>query len=179
MLVRKLAKQIADAAELVASAMLAALVAVAFFGVVDRYLLKTGQAWPEELSRFLLIWVSFLAAAAASFHLGHYTVSYFADQILGRGRPRRYLGALVFLASALCMVLLVPPAYALVERGRAQASPVLDIPLALVFAPLLIGISVMCLFFVVFAAEMFLGVRELPGASGGGAAWTADESRGR
>ena len=46
--------------------LLLAMCGATVMGVLDRFVLGVGLAWPEEVSRFLLIWVSLLAAAIPS-----------------------------------------------------------------------------------------------------------------
>ncbi len=159
--IRRFSQLLVDAAELAASTLLAGLVVVVFVGIVDRYVLRTGQAWPEELSRYLLLWTSFLAAAAAAYRLSHYTVNYFAD-VLIKGKPRRYLGALVSFASAGLFAYLVPKALALVEVGDRMSSPSMGLPMSLVFGSVLAGVGGMAFFF--FAAGLeILGGSSQPG----------------
>mgnify|MGYP000981630895 CR=1 FL=1 len=53
--------------------MLASMVVIVFGNVIFRYFLNTSIAWSEEVSRFMLIWLSFLGAVIAFMkneHLG-------------------------------------------------------------------------------------------------------------
>ena len=50
--------------------------------VFFRYVLNNSLSWPEELARFMLVWMTFIAAAPAlkrGFHVG---VDYFVDQFV-------------------------------------------------------------------------------------------------
>ncbi|MBA3432120.1 MAG: TRAP transporter small permease subunit, partial [Actinobacteria bacterium] len=126
---------------------------VVFIGVLDRYALKTGQAWPDELSRYLLIWVSFLAAAVSAQRLGHYTVAVLADWLVGSGRARRYFAAAVSFGSAGLFALLIPGTLYLVDVGSRQASPVLGVPMWLIFSSSLIGAGALTFFFLAAGLE--------------------------
>lgn len=157
--VRRFSQLLVDAVELTASTLLAGLVVVVFVGIVDRYVLRTGQAWPEELSRYLLLWISFLAAAAAAYRLSHYTVNYFADLLI-KGKARRYLGAIVSFASAGLFAYLVPKAVALIDVGDRMSSPAMGIPMSLVFGSALAGVGGMAFFFFAAGLEMLGGLRQ-------------------
>ena len=161
--VKRFSRRLADAIELIASALLAALVLVVFTGVVDRYLLKTGMTWPEEASRYLLLWTSFLAAALSAYRASHYTAGFFADQVLGGSRVRRWLAAATLFASAGLFALLVPKAITLVNVGSREASPSIGLPMSLVFGSLLVGIVGMTIFFLAAGLEIAAGDREADG----------------
>ncbi len=156
--IKRFSQRLADAVELAASALLFLLVIVVFTGVVDRYLLKTGMVWPEELSRYLLLWTSFLAAASAAHRAAHYTVGFFADRLLGTRRARRWLAAAVFFASAGLFALLVPKAATLVDLGSRQASPSIGMPMSAVFASVLVGMVGVAFFFFSAALESLAAV---------------------
>lgn len=51
----------------VAALFLGAVVIVVLIGVVARYILHISLPWAEELARFLLVWLTFMGAAAATF----------------------------------------------------------------------------------------------------------------
>lgn len=63
--------------------LLAVIVATTLLGVVDRFVFGLGLPWPEELSRFLLIWTSLLAAAVAAKQRKHFQVMILIER-LGR-----------------------------------------------------------------------------------------------
>jgi len=51
------------------------ITAVVFLQVVFRYLLRQPLFWSEELPRYLLIWMTFLAAALAQKHDAHKSIT--------------------------------------------------------------------------------------------------------
>ncbi len=60
-------------AELIVTALVAAVVATMTWGVFSRFVLHAPLAWSEELSRYLLVWLSFLGASVAfrrGLHMG-------------------------------------------------------------------------------------------------------------
>lgn len=112
----------------VTTGLLGLMCATALLGVADRFLLGLGLPWPEELSRFLLIWTSLLAAVVAAKQRKHFRVTILLDRL---GRPGEVLIDLVG-----CAVLLVVLAYGmkLVQVFNAQRSPALGIPMSWVYA---------------------------------------------
>lgn len=108
--------------------LLAVIVATTLLGVADRFVLGVGLPWPEELSRFLLIWTSLLAAAVAAKQRKHFQVTILIER-LGRAGE--------ILVSGLCLAgLLVILGYGvqLVRVFHSQRAPALGIPMSWVYA---------------------------------------------
>lgn len=59
---------------------LTALVSMLFVQVILRYFFHNPLDWPDEASRFLLIWITFLGAASAVWHKGHLGINYFINK---------------------------------------------------------------------------------------------------
>lgn len=118
---------------IVTGVMLVAMMGDVLFGIADRYILRIGTAWPEEVGRYLLIWVSFLAAALVVRHQAHFAVSYFVDAwasaSLKRGL-RLFAHVLTFSVG----VSFVAAGGPLIETGALQISPGSEIPMSWVFA---------------------------------------------
>jgi TRAP-type C4-dicarboxylate transport system permease small subunit len=107
---------------------LAMMVVTTLIGVVDRFIIGSGQPWPEELARFTLIWTSLLSAAVAAKHGAHYRLTFVYDR-LGRAG-----GAAI---DALCIASLGVVCWqgvALVRIFNNQISPALGIPMSYVYA---------------------------------------------
>ncbi len=87
-----------------AKAILLTMIVVVGMQVVFRYGLRRGLSWPEELSGFLLIWLTFLVADILVKRSGHIDVRYFSDKLSQRAQlvisfvvNLYLLGFLVFL----------------------------------------------------------------------------------
>ncbi len=81
--------------------MLASMVVIVFGNVIFRYFLNSAIAWSEEVSRFMLIWLSFLGAVIAFMkneHLGLDLLVKYLPPIASR--------ALVVLADVLVIIAL-------------------------------------------------------------------------
>ena len=55
-------------------------------GVLWRYGFNSALSWSEELSRFLLVWVSFLGAAMATYRGSHIGIAVVFDRLPARAR---------------------------------------------------------------------------------------------
>ena len=107
---------------------LAMMVVTTLIGVLDRFVIGSGQSWPEELARFTLIWTSLLSAAVAAKHGQHYRLAFIYDRV---GR----IGAAVI--AVLCITSLAVVCWqgiALVRIFNNQISPALGIPMSYVYA---------------------------------------------
>ncbi len=81
------------------------MIALVFYNVLSRYLLKTDVSWSSELCTLLLIWMSFVGGAMATRRNAHLGVTEF---IMGlRPSVRARVDALVLALSALALGLLV------------------------------------------------------------------------
>lgn len=54
--------------------LLAGIVVLVVLQVIARYLLRISLPWPEELARFLLIWLTFAGAVVGTWHRAHFRV---------------------------------------------------------------------------------------------------------
>lgn len=119
--------------EIVTGVMLVGMMVDVIFGIADRFLFHTGAAWPEEVGRYLLIWVSFLAAAIVVKHEEHFAVMYFVDSWAREPLKRKlrlFSHALNFAVGVGLLVAGIP----LIETGALQISPGSEIPMSWVFA---------------------------------------------
>jgi TRAP-type C4-dicarboxylate transport system permease small subunit len=67
--------------ETLALGLLAAIVLVVLLQVVGRYLLRISLPWPEELARFLLVWLTFAGAVVGTWHDAHFRVDVLATRL--------------------------------------------------------------------------------------------------
>lgn len=89
-----------------AALFLGAVIIVVLIGVVARYILHISLPWAEELARFLLVWLTFMGAAAATFKRTNIRV----DTIYARfpeGRLRIGFEILSISLTILALVILI------------------------------------------------------------------------
>ena len=74
------------ALERVCAALAAAMVLIIWYGVVERYIIRTGGAWTEELSRYVMIWLALLAVPCAAHYREHIGLELFLGWLSLRSR---------------------------------------------------------------------------------------------
>jgi TRAP-type transport system small permease protein len=133
-----------------------AIALVVFLQVLFRYLLRQPLFWSEELPRYLLIWMSFLAAALAQKHNAHINITLCLAPLSTRTRQ-----VLKILTDTVILVFL----WVLVYSGGLvtsitvhHRSTALQLPMGLVYAALPVGATLMSLYLTLQIAD---GVRRL------------------
>ena len=124
---------------------------VVFLQVLFRYLLRQPLFWSEELPRYLLIWMSFLAAALAQKHDAHINITLCLAPLSRRTRQ-----ALKILTDAVILAFLWVLIYSgsLVTSITAHhRSTALQLPMGLVYAALPVGAILMSLYLVLQIAD--------------------------
>lgn len=121
------------ALELVTGVLLVVMMGDVLFAIADRYIFGVGAAWPEEVGRYLLIWVSFLAAAIVVKQQEHFAIFYFVDSWASERLKcglRLFAHVLTFGVGVGFLAAGGP----LIETGALQISPGSEIPMSWVFA---------------------------------------------
>jgi TRAP-type C4-dicarboxylate transport system permease small subunit len=113
------------------------MVVTTLIGVIDRFIIGSGQPWPEEAARFTLIWTSLLASAVAAKRGQHYRLSFIYDRL---GRHGAAVIDLICIA-ALLVVCWYGISLVLVFNG--QTSPALGLPMSYVYAAVPVSSALM------------------------------------
>jgi TRAP-type C4-dicarboxylate transport system permease small subunit len=105
-----------------------------FAQVFWRVVLRDPLSWSEEISRYLFVWLTFIGAATAVAHWGHFQV----DVIIGKLPPRlalafRWLSYAAILFFAYIMLF---HGWELLQRIRTQFSPAMRLPMIIPYASL-------------------------------------------
>ena len=119
---------------------------VVFLQVLFRYLLRQPLFWSEELPRYLLIWMSFLAAALAQKTDAHINITLCLAPLSARARQ-----ALKILTDVIVLAFLWILMYSggLVTSITAHhRSTALQIPMGVVYAALPVGAVLMSLYLI-------------------------------
>lgn len=122
--------------------LLLAMCGATVMGVLDRFVLGVGLAWPEEVSRFLLIWVSLLAAAIAVRERKHFVV----DVVGTLWGGHRLAARLDVVTRAVCFLFLlgvVGYGLQLTIVFHPQRSPALGLPMSVVYAAVPVSAALM------------------------------------
>ena len=117
--------------------LLAAMSVIVFTNVVMRYTTHESLEWAEEVSRHMMIWLTFLGAGLVLRYGGH-----IAGENLQDARPRR--GGVVMRAVAAVLLLaffgfMVWYGWLYMQRTLFQLTAVTQIPFAYIYAAMPIG----------------------------------------
>lgn len=108
------------------------LVVSVFMQVIFRFVINSPLAWTEELARYSLVWLTFLGAAYAMSRKAHIGVEFFVNLFSGLGK--KILQTVATFISLIFFGLMIFSGYNLVSNTMVQTSPVLEIPMGLVYA---------------------------------------------
>ena len=75
-----------------------------FFQVLSRFILKVPLSWTEELSRFSLIWLTFIAASVALRANGHFAVDVISHKLSPRNKKLYQLGVMAIMLVYLVVI---------------------------------------------------------------------------
>lgn len=108
----------------IAAVLMAAIVIIMIVQVFARYVLADSLIWAEELSRYLLIWITFLFVGLA-YQRGDFIA---VDVLPSALTPRRrfFLKAVVMLPVLGFLFLIVTNGYSYATRFSAQTIPAID-----------------------------------------------------
>lgn len=136
----------------------AAIALVVFLQVLFRYLLQQPLFWSEELPRYLLIWMSFLAAAVAQRDEAHINITLVVNRLPAGGRRLAHLAANALMLAFLGVLIY---SGSLVTRITvAHRSTALQIPMAAVYIALPLGAALMALYLALQILEDLRRLRE-------------------
>lgn len=111
---------------------LAAMVLLIFLQILMRLVMSRSFPWTEEAARYLMIWLTFLAASFGFQRGAHIGVSVVVDRL-----PAPYRRVAQVTAGLVCLVffaLLVIYGIELMDRSMMQRSPALGIPMGYVYS---------------------------------------------
>jgi TRAP-type C4-dicarboxylate transport system permease small subunit len=137
LLVSRAAKILSRLTEDLSGLLLGAIVVVNVLQVVFRYLIGAPLGWTEEVMRYSVVWLTFLAATAALYRGEHMVID-----VLGPVLPDR-LQRLVYVVVLLCIGAfcwtLVAEGLPLAIRNASQTSPSARIPMIVPYVSVAVG----------------------------------------
>lgn len=111
--------------------------------------------WTEELSRYSMIWMTFLGAAYAVSTKAHIGMELFVDRMQGVAKKFMIIVAAIF--SGTFFIMMVIKGYELSMRVMEQTSAVLQIPMGIVYLVIPISGAVL------FVNLVYVTTKELKG----------------
>jgi TRAP-type C4-dicarboxylate transport system permease small subunit len=112
-----------------------------FAQVLSRFVLKTPLSWTEELSRFALIWLTFIAASVALREGGHFVVD-----LVSRYLPPKLINhyhKLILLVNLVFVMVLFFAGLQIVPVAHMQESAALNVHMSYVYLSIPCGAALM------------------------------------
>jgi TRAP-type C4-dicarboxylate transport system permease small subunit len=127
--------------EFVCGLLMAAITGVVFLQVISRYVFHHPFDWPEELARFLFVWVALLGAALALRHGAHFSI----EALVKRFSKRWQLITALLIHSLLALFILVVTVkgFELAIRIREQLSSGIEISMTFPYLAVPVSFAVM------------------------------------
>jgi len=127
--------------ELACGVLMVAITGVVFLQVVSRYVFSYPFDWPEELARYLFIWVALLGAALALKRGAHFSIDALVKRLPARWRLIVPLSIHAILA-AFTLVVAVK-GFQLAMRVSEQLSSGMEIPMTYPYLSVPVSFAVM------------------------------------
>nr|WP_217908889.1 TRAP transporter small permease [Halomonas maris] len=133
---------------------MAALIGVITLQIVSRVLF-TAVGWTEEVARFLLVWITFLAGTLAFQRGRHIAVTFVVDALPGRLRQIARIAALLIVLAFMITLIVIGYRYMQVQSFQKSAS--LRLSMTYVYAVMPICAAIMAWYALVDIIELLLG----------------------
>jgi TRAP-type transport system small permease protein len=130
-------------------AILAAMALMVFANVVLRFTTDRSILWVEEVSRYLMIWLTFLGAGIVLRYGAHVAIDALQERFPAQAPAIRAIIFVVLLAFFAAMLWL-GARYAMLTWG--QTTPVLQIPIGAVYLAMPIGFALLIVHLLLMAA---------------------------
>ncbi|MBR9902492.1 MAG: TRAP transporter small permease [Gammaproteobacteria bacterium] len=132
---------------------MAALIGVITLQIVSRVLF-TAVGWTEEVARFLLVWITFLAGTLAFQRGRHIAVTFVVDALPGRLRQIARLAALLIVLTFMITLIVIGYRYMQVQSFQKSAS--LRLSMTYVYAVMPICAAIMAWYALVDIIELLI-----------------------
>ncbi len=125
--------------EYTCAVLLSAMSVIVFWQVICRFLLHLPLRWSEELSIFILVWVTFLGASIGVKRGAHVGIEAFV--ILLPKKVQHFMKIVAYILSASFFVLLIFLGFSIVKSQMmtGQVSPAMRIPMYYAYLAVPIG----------------------------------------
>ena len=148
-------KRVQALTEVVAAVLLAGVVLIVLTQVVTRYLLRVSISWPEEMARYVLVWLTFVGAAAAAARHEQITVDSLAQ--LGGPAARWLFRLAAAVGGSVALGVLIWASLPLFGPAGRTVSPATGIELRWVYLALPVGGGLLGFFVLIDLARLLSG----------------------
>ena len=127
--------------EFVCGSLMVGITGVVFLQVISRYVFRHPFDWPEELARFLFVWVALLGAALALKRGAHFSI----EALVKRFSRRWGFSMALFIHSLLGIFILIVTVkgFELAIRIREQLSSGMEISMTLPYLAVPVSFAIM------------------------------------
>nr|WP_251048374.1 TRAP transporter small permease [Halomonas sp. ISL-56] len=132
---------------------MAALIGVITLQIVSRVFFSA-VGWTEEVARFLLVWITFLAGTLAFQRGRHIAVTFVVDALPGRLRQIAKLAALLIVLAFMIALIVIGYRYMQVQSFQKSAS--LRLSMTYVYAVMPICAAIMAWYSLVDIVELLI-----------------------
>jgi len=146
-------------------AMMAVMCAVTFTQATGRYALHFSLTWSEELSRFLMVWISMLGGAVATRRRMHVGFSALVDGL--PAGPRRMARAAAVTLALVIFACMAWYGFKLSRFNMHQVSAALQWPMGVPYAAIPVGALLIVLFLLEELVRTVTGEAVGPAAAAG------------
>jgi TRAP-type C4-dicarboxylate transport system permease small subunit len=129
--------------------MLAAMALIVFANVALRFLTDQSILWVEEVSRYLMIWMTFLGAGLVLRYGGHIGIDTLQEKFPAQAA---WIRALIFVLLLGFFVFMVWIGLRYAGLTWGQTTPVLEIPVGAVYLAMPFGFALMIVHLILMAA---------------------------
>ncbi len=131
--------------ETIITYMLLFISCVVMLQIIMRYVFNNSLTWSEELSTFVMMWMTWVACSYAVKKNMHLRVTLFIDMLKGKWRSYAYiLIDIVWFVFSVYMVVMGSKMVQLSYRG-GRVSPALQVPMYFIYSSVIVGCLLMCL----------------------------------
>ena len=118
--------------ERICALLVATMVVVIWFGVVERYVLHLGVTWTEEFSRYVMIWAALLAVSCGAYYREHIGLDLIRQRLPVNGR--RLLMIVLDIIGCAFFLFLAIYGVGMASAGRSQYATIFGMTMAVPFA---------------------------------------------
>lgn len=151
MLVGQLNRVVLELFKRLLIAILAIMTGIVVASVFFRYVLNDALPWSEEIAKFFMVWLTFLAAPVGLSRGAHVAIEALSARL--SGRINQMLQAIIFILIIWLMVVFVDEGSFLTWNARIQRHSTVDLSISYVYVAMPIGCAAIAL----VALEYLLG----------------------
>ncbi len=130
--------------EFLCGSLMVTITLVVFLQVISRYVFHHPFDWPEELARFLFVWVALLGAALAMKRGAHFSIEALVKRLSRRWQISIALSIQIFLGTFLLVVII--KGFELALRVDEQLSSGMEISMTLPYLAVPVSFATMFIY---------------------------------